>query len=511
MREVDELSIRKHGIPSLKLMENAGKSLFYFFKEKFDGLKKKTILVVCGTGNNAGDGLVLARYLCNFGVKTKICILSCHEPSGSNDFKINFKKIPRSVDIFYLDNLKKLDAFQKLLNLSDIVVDGIFGTGLKKDITGVHFQVIERLNLEKKIKVAIDIPSGLDSDTGTVRGICFKSDYTVTFGLPKLGFYICEGPDYTGKIVVKDIGFPREVINKIKPGAFLLEEEDVLKILPQRNVLAHKGSCGGVLIVGGSTGFTGAVTLAGFGALRSGAGLVYIAIPESLNPIMEVKNTEAITIPVKETKGGYLCMGSFSKVAEVSKDADVIILGPGLGRNKETILLVKKILEKINKPFVVDADALYALSKARVKIASNCVILTPHPLEFSRLVNKDVKEILKAPLKILKEYASKMKVCVVFKKAYTLIATPSGEIYINPTGNPALATAGTGDVLSGMIGAFLAQLKNPEHGAVLGAYFHGKSADEYIKEKDYLSLIASDLLKFIPFVLKKARRGGCIK
>lgn len=505
MRNIDEVAIKEHKIPSLTLMENAGKSLFYFLKEEIKDLRKKKIILVCGTGNNAGDALVAARYLSNYRIKIEICIISQNGTSGSGDFIINLKRVPKTVKIFYLDSLRKVSSFQKMLDSSDILIDGIFGTGLKKNISGIHFEVINAMNNISKIKVAIDTPSGLDVDTGAIKKICFKADYTVAFGLPKFGFFVGEGPDYTGRIIIKDIGFPPGIIDKIESNIFLLEEADIAKVLPERNISAHKGLSGKLLIIGASTGMTGAAALTALSALRSGAGLVYLAIPESLNQIMEEKVTEAITVPLKESKGGSLSVKSFASIKKISKAIDVIVLGPGMGRSRSARLLVRRILQDIDKPMVVDADALFALSKIKVKIKSRQLILTPHPLEFSRLVGKNIKDVLGEPVGFLRSFAHNLYAYIVFKKAFSLIVTPRGIVYINPTGNPSLASAGTGDVLCGMIGGFLAQTGNLRDAVVLGVYLHGKSADEYVKDKDYLSLVASDLLENIPFVLKDIR------
>lgn len=503
MREIDRITIENRGVESTLLMEKAGSVVYDFIVKNIKNIKDKKILVMAGTGNNGGDALVAARLLIKHDIDVKVFIIGLKNKL-SKDNEINYEFFLKTgLKPEFLNDEKYLNLLDKEIKDTDIIIDGIFGTGLDKPVKGIYSKVIELVNASCKKVVSIDIPSGISSDTGDILGAAVKADYTVALGLPKWGHFLSDGLIRRGILSVENIGFAKDLLENPDIKNNFIDMVQARQLLPQRAPDAHKGSCGKVLVIGGSVGYTGAPILAAVSALRAGAGLAGICVPEELNNIFEAQSLEVITHPVK-SKNGQFAVKSFEAIKNIAKNYDLIILGPGIGRSKEVINLVGKIIKEINLPKVIDADALYALSVLKLYKSRSPIVLTPHPLEFSRLIRKDIKEINSKLLEYIKKASFLYGGVIVYKKYGTIIVDKE-KIHVNSSGNCALAAAGSGDVLSGMIGAFAVQGLPLAKAAILAVYIHGLCADEYVKENDVLSMLAGDIISLLPKVMFQIR------
>lgn len=512
------------------------------------------VVILCGTGNNGGDGLVVARYLTLWGVPVTVCLIdrkaegeqlsikssskggqALAESDQIVDIKMTTKEaqvnkeilLKMSVPIRVIDPASmisehRLQDSETGAVLSDpvidqvffdttLVIDAIFGTGLTRDVEGVHRRVIEAVNRSGKRVLSIDMPSGIDSDTGQINGAAIRADETVTFGYLKPGLMCYPGTNYKGNISIVDIGLP-EIPDNL-PDINLSTIELVREMLPIRPANAHKGSFGHVLCVAGSEGMAGAATLSALSAMRTGAGLVYLAAPKSVS--QQISIPELICKPMPETESGSL---NKEAVKKMKKQLDVVqaaIVGPGLSTDPETVDAVCQLLSEISCPCVVDADALNALATKGGSDSYHLpdtgeFVLTPHPKELSRLLNCSTEDIQKDRIKAAIDAAKKFNAIVVLKGAMTVIANWNEEVFINPTGNPGMATAGAGDVLAGIIGGLLAQRVDPMQAAILGVYLHGRAGDLLSEQLGDAGLLASDILQAIPIAvtsIKSAERS----
>jgi hydroxyethylthiazole kinase-like uncharacterized protein yjeF len=505
MRKIDRRAIKGLGIPGVVLMENAGQSVLTAMEDFFDFAGIRKVTIVCGRGNNGGDGFVVARYLMNEGISVNTFIVG--DPSIiKGDAK-------RNRDIFFglggkitpVRSKRSLERLRESLGDSDICVDAIFGTGFSGIIRGIAQEVVSAINESSAFIVSVDSPSGIDSDTGGVAGEAIQADLTVTMGLPKVGQLLYPGRYYVGELYIADIGFPEHVIDDVNPMGALVEQDIIQRFLPWRAPNLHKGAFGKALIVSGSTGMSGAAAMSGTSALRAGAGLVYLAIPESLNPILEEKCTEVITIPVLQTKTGAISIDAYEKIMEKVADVDVVAVGPGLSQDPETKKMVRKVVEDAPIPLVIDADGINALvnNTAILKKRIRATIVTPHPGEIARLIKRSVREIEEDRVGICTTYAKRWGVVLVLKGAPTVIAHPDGQYWINSHVNSGLATAGSGDVLTGLIVGFLAQKTSPIAAAVSGVYIHSYAGELLRETKGEHGLIAGDLVDSIPEAIVK--------
>lgn len=504
MRAIDEEAIKGYGLPGIALMENAGRSVVEVILKNFPNLKDKNISIFCGKGNNGGDGLVVARHLQNNGVKPSVYLFG-EEESITGDSAINLNVWKEMGGVVH-PVLSESDLKQHNISIihSTLLVDALLGTGLKKDVKGVYSDAISLLNHANIPVVSVDSPSGLDCSTGKVLGKAVKADITVTFGLPKIGLMIHPGVEHTGKLVTTDIGIPSSIIETIDSPYTLLDDRHIGKSLVKRNPEFHKGDGGHLFILAGSQGKTGAASLASMAALRVGAGLVTLGIPDSLNPIMEEKLTEVMTCPLTETKEKTVSLEALGEIKEALKGKSVLAIGPGISTHPEVKKLVLKLIEEIDMPMILDADALNCVA-GNTKIFNNRkspVILTPHPGEMARLTETSSSHVQEERLEIAGNFSVKHSVTLVLKGSRTLIADPKGHIYINPTGNPGMASAGTGDVLTGVIGGLLCQGYSPLDSATIGVYLHGLAGDRVAEKNGMVGLIASDLLEELPGVIK---------
>ncbi|MCK4233825.1 NAD(P)H-hydrate dehydratase [candidate division WOR-3 bacterium] len=506
MREIDRIAIKQLGIPGVVLMENAGQSVVSAMEDYFDMENVENVTIVCGKGNNGGDGFVVARYLMN--LETNIDVYITADPSTiSGDAKKNLNILSGlGLKPKVIKTKKDLQKLRTSMTHSDIVVDAIFGTGFSGKIQGITEDVVKELNESGINIVSVDTPSGIDSDNGAVIGEAVQADLTVTMGLPKVGQFLYPARHYVGELYVADIGFPEQVINNVEVKGTLVDNEVLRRFIPWRAPSLHKGAFGRILIIAGSTGMTGAAAMAATSALRAGAGLVYLAIPEHLNPILETKCTETITIPVPQTEEGSISLNAYTKIMDEIKKVDVVAIGPGMSQHPETQKLIRKIVENANAPLLVDADGINALvgyTKV-LKKRKKPTVITPHPGEMARLINRDVREIVRNKVNLSQKYAQDWRVTIVLKGAPTVIAEQDGKFWLNSHVNSGLATAGSGDVLTGLIIGFLAQRTTPLAASVSGVYIHSL-AGEILKEKiGEHSLIAGDLIDTIPQAIIKA-------
>lgn len=503
MRRIDEETIHGIGIPGIVLMENAGLGVVNAIEKNFNTPNIKKVSILVGKGNNGGDGLVIARHLRNKGYDINIYLLS--SPDKFQGDALTNLQIAQHTGLHIETVLSESDLENQKTNIvnSDLIIDAIFGTGLTGAIRGTPAKVINFLNNTGLPIVAVDLPSGLDADTGKVEGECIKANLTVTMGLPKRGLLLYPGASFVGKLEIADIGIPSSVIESQEIKVNLLMANNVVK-LPKRPRDSHKGNFGRVLVLGGSVGLTGAAVMASESAIRSGAGLVTLGIPKSLNPIMEIKLTEVMTLPLPETENYAFSKSSYDSIMKIVNNFDVIAIGPGISRDPETSWLVRELCKNINKPKVIDADGLNAISedKSVLKDIDNKTIFTPHPGEMARLIDKTIPDVQSDRIGVAQKFANETGIILVLKGVPTVIAEPSGELYLNTTGNPGLASGGTGDVLTGIIAGFIAQGLSLKDSAILGVYIHGFAGDLAAEELGEPGLIAGDLIKCIPKAIK---------
>lgn len=505
MRKLDRKVINECKINSLTLMENAGKSVTDFLLEHFPDLKKKRICILCGRGNNGGDGFVVARLLNKRKVKVKIFLIANkHDIEG--DARTNLNRLVKDkMQLSEVSEIKKFEGVKKELSSYDIIVDALLGTGFKGVVSGLFAEVINYVNSLNAVVVSIDLPSGLNVDDGQVIGPCIKADYTVTLGLIKVGLVVYPGANYCGKVLVKDIGIPEKLVNAEKTPLNFIVKEEITSMFPERAEDVNKGTVGKVVVVGGSVGLTGALYMAGLSALRSGCGLVTLAFSQSLYNIIACKSTELISKPLPENSNKALGAKAEEDIIRLCETHDALALGPGLGRDKETARLVKNLINRVKIPVVLDADGLNLISD-NVDILKNkkaSFVLTPHPGEMSRLTRMNLEDVQKNRIEVASKFAKKYNVILVLKGARTVVADPSGEIFINSTGNSGLASAGTGDVLTGMIASFLARGGTALNSAIIGVFLHGLAGDLAKDDKGECGMIAGDVIDNIPYAIKK--------
>ncbi|MGD2124512.1 MAG: NAD(P)H-hydrate dehydratase [Desulfobacteraceae bacterium] len=509
MQEMDRLTIEEMGVPGVVLMENAARGATRIFLDHFAPPPNAHVLLLCGRGNNGGDAYVMARYLHNAGLKISVIVLAKLEKI-SGDALINLEIIRRmGLDVSEVPSRDEWNTHRHLTLDADYIIDGILGTGLSSPVKGFYGQVIEEVNASRKPLMAIDIPSGLNADTGQIMGLAVKADLTVTFGFPKLGQLLFPGADLVGRLAKIDIGIPEGVARRVPARYRLIEPHDFSGLLNIEKPDIHKGDRGHLLVLAGSTGKTGAATMTAVGALRAGAGLVTVGVPGSLNVILENKLTEAMTTPLPETEDGSLSLQAEKEIHQLMEGKTAVTLGPGLSTHQETSALVRRIISDCPLPMVIDADGLNALS-GHLDVLGHCkgrVILTPHPGEMARLAGLNNVDVQADRVGTSARFAQEHDCFLVLKGARTVIAEPAGQIYVNPTGNPALSSGGSGDVLTGLIAGFLARGWSLAKAAIGGAYLHGLAADLLAEDMGESGVLASELLTVLPALTASLARG----
>ncbi len=509
MRKLDRKAIDEFGIPGLVLMENAARGTVGAMFRHFPGLAQKRVAILAGRGNNGGDSFAVARYLLNRGVACQVYLFAARE-EVKGDAAVNLEILSRmGGEVFEVLNMEEWQTHRGKVAAGDLLVDGIFGTGLKGEVKDFFREIIEFANSLGRPIVAIDIPSGLDSDSGKVLGTCIRASLTVTFGLLKRGLLILPGAEFCGRVVLVDISLSRRSIEEETINDYLTEGTDLLPFLPPRDRSANKGNFGHLFVLSGSVGKTGAATMVCQAALRVGTGLITLGIPESLNPIMAAKLTEAMTEPLPETKEKTLSLSSHDRIMDLCARKSALAIGPGLSLNTETARLVQRVVRSINIPAVIDADGLNALAPKldSIRKAQKKLIFTPHPGEMARILGTSVPEVQENRIQVARDFALQRGVILVLKGARSLVASPAGEVFINPTGNPGMASGGMGDVLTGMIGGFLAQGLPSLEAAKLGVYLHGLVGDLVAYQKGERGMAATDLIEETPKVLRALASG----
>jgi NAD(P)H-hydrate epimerase len=504
MREADRYTIEDIGIPSLVLMENAGRQVVAALEAAYEPRLDGRVAILCGRGNNGGDGFVVARTLAQRGIDTAVFVVGALS-DVRGDARINLDILGRlGITVVEVNDEQSWELHFSEIAQCTLIVDAIFGTGLKSPLAGMMETVVADVNASGIPIVAIDLPSGLSADTPHILGDCIDASMTVTLAAPKLPLVLPPGEAHAGDVVIADIGIPYEVIEGLDGSRIdLLTPEQIRELVEPRAADSHKGDFGRVTIVAGSVGKTGAAYMAAMGALRSGAGLVTVGTPASCLPIVASMGPEFMTEALRE-HGGMVTAAALSRVLEARHD--VIACGPGLGRGPGVGEFVRGLLQRSTVPLVLDADAITMLSDDPGVLTGReerDVIITPHPGEMARLVGSTVEEVQSNRIEVATTFATTHHVYVVLKGHRTLIATPDGSVFINPTGNAGMATGGTGDVLTGMIAAWLAQLLDAEAACRLAVFLHGAAGDLAETHDGQVAMTATDLLSQLGEALKQ--------
>ncbi len=504
MRELDRTAIEDWHVAGLVLMENAGKAAADQVEENFGELYPGPVTIVCGKGNNGGDGYVIARHLLNRGWDVATVVLAAREEI-SGDARANLDILSKSgADLDFAGDETALAELLEQHQPAGLVVDAIFGTGLSSEVSGYHARVIDWINSAAEAVVAVDVPSGIDATTGQVLGSAVFADLTVTFAAAKVGHVVYPAVEFVGDLVVADIGIPKQLADKQTIDHMFINAEAARVLLPARPASGHKGTFGHLLLVAGSTGKSGAAALAAEGGLRSGAGLATLACPAHLNPVFETKLTEVMTVPLPEVDG-MVSMQAIADIEALWQDKDVLAVGPGLGTGEEIGGLVRRLIRDCPLPMVVDADGLTALAGHLEVLQERKAptVMTPHPGEMSRLLGCTVAEIEADRIAAARTFACEHGVILVLKGARTVVAEPDGVVFVNGSGNPSLACGGTGDVLTGVIGGLLGQGLAATAAVLLGVYLHGRAADRLFATQGRAGILASDLLRELPATRKE--------
>ena len=499
MREIDRWTIEEFGIPGIVLMENAGKAVADIIQDLSDDSARPKVVIVAGKGNNGGDGFVVARHLWNWGFDVQVILLTQWD-TLRGDAQINAVAAKRmEIPIIEVPDLATLNFLNAALSDADIIVDAIFGTGLATQVIGFYKSAIEAINDSDALIVSIDVPSGLQADANFSDGTAVVADVTVTLGLLKPALVLYPSSKFAGQVITVDISIPCSAVDKLKLPGSILFPGDLQPVFHPREPDSHKGSFGHLLIIAGSPGKTGAAVLAAQAALKAGAGLVSVAIPNSLNPILENKLTEAMSIPLPSNDGYHFDLSSLAAIKDNLSGKTAVLIGPGIGTKPETAKMLQKLLPELNVPVILDADALNILSDTDSwPSITTPMILTPHPGEMSRLLKSSAEEVLRNQLTLIPQFAREHSVYIVFKTARSIIANPQGEWIVNITGNPGLASGGTGDVLAGMISGYITQKFNLLSAICTGVLLHGLSADEALYHMNETQICASNILEYLP-------------
>lgn len=514
VQEMVELERRcdKRGVPPSLLMENAGLAIAQRVNEWLGGAVGREIVVLVGPGNNGGDGLVAARHLHDWGARLNVYLCRRRKEDDSNYGIV----VDRGIAVTVADDDKGFEALDKILASCDVVIDAIFGTGKLRPLEGVIKDIITRVWAVKGHHhgpdvVAVDLPSGLDADTGDADPVCLAADLTVTLGYPKVGLFSFPGRDLAGDLVVADIGIPSDLAAGV--ATELITDNYVRTMLPARSGGAHKGSFGKVLVCAGSINYIGAAYLACEAAMRVGAGLVTLACARSLQPILAAKLTEVTYAPLPESTPGFIGGGASKALHERLIDYDVLLMGCGLSQHPEVQSFVMASLMEmppsLSPALVLDADALNAMSQTAHwwRMLERDAVLTPHPGEMKRLTKHPVGENCKDRLQAARGAAKEWRKTVVLKGAHTVVSSPDGSAMVSSSTNAGLASAGTGDVLAGIIAGLLAQGLPYSAAAACGVYLHGAAGQMVREEMGDAGMVAGDLLPALPRAIKNIKEG----
>ncbi len=511
MRRADRRATERFGVPSLLLMENAGRGAADAIERAFGPARGRRIAVVCGKGNNGGDGFVVVRHLAGRGAAVAAWLVG-RAAEVRGDAATNLDAVVRSgLPLAEAADAAGLEALRRGLADADFVVDALLGTGVSGPATGLVADAIAAVNAAGRPVCALDLPSGLSADHGRLLGPTVRARVTVTFGLPKLGLFLHPAAAHAGRVEVVDLGVPRAWLEE-GLGVSLVEAEDIAAVFPPRPADAHKGHYGHLLVVAGSLGKTGAAVLAALGALRVGTGLVTCALPATQQPIVAAHLAEAMTEALPETGAQTLSAKALERLLELAGRVDAVAVGPGVGLEAETQGAIRDLAVAVERPMVLDADALTALvgQVQRLRDARGPRLLTPHPGEAARLLGRSAADVQADRIASARALAEASGAWVALKGAGTLVASPGGspaEVTLNPTGNPGMATGGMGDVLTGITGGLLAQGLRPEPALRAAVYLHGLAGDLAAAERGDAGLLASDVAHAVPTAIRRIRGG----
>lgn len=503
MRALDQAAIQQHGIASLTLMERAGSGVADV-AEKYAAKRRGAIVVVCGRGNNGGDGLVAARLLIERGHDVVVFVAG-RSTDLSADARANWELLPqRTRHIHEITSEADLAPHHPVFVSASVILDALFGTGLSRELSGLAAYLVEYMNAVKRPIVAVDIPSGLSADTGKPLGVAVRASRTVTFGRPKLGLYIGESVDCVGKVEIVDIGIPVEEVKKLKTPYHLTDPRVVRAYLKKRKPTDHKGNFGHVALVAGSGEKLGAGYLASLAALKVGAGLVTYYLPETSFEKFDARYSEIMCSSVPDRSRKHFHPDGVNAVVDDFARKNVLAIGPAIGTHDETRAFERDLIALTNMPMVIDADGLNNLDLKQIVTKKVPAVLTPHPAEFGRLVGMKTDDVQRDRLEQSRKLARSNHVICVLKGYRTITALPNGAAYINPTGGPAMASAGMGDALTGAIAGFIAQGIDPAMAAVIGVYCHGLAGDMAAREIGDRGVVASDVIKRLPAAIREA-------
>jgi len=501
MKELDRRTIQETGILGVVLMENAGRGTVEQILCYFPNKKNRPVHVLCGRGNNGGDGFVIARYFLNYGAEVRAFLFSS-TGRVQGDARVNMDAyIHMGGKIHVVEDEAGFDSIADELGRAGIIVDALLGTGLSSEVKGLYRSVIDQVNRLKDVPVvSVDVPSGIDATTGKILGSAVKAWLTCTYGLPKIGLFTYPGRENAGELEVVDICIPRALVKDSGIKTFVQEEEDFVDLLPKRSSDSHKGTYGHVLVVAGSPGKTGAASMAGHAAMRAGAGLVTLGVPAGLRSIVEEKTKEVMTESLPDFDDGYLGIDAWQSLSDILKGKNAAAVGPGLSDREETGKLVFKLVEEADVPLVIDADGLNLLAKNTdvLKKTGKVHVLTPHPGEMARLTGLSVTEVQEDRINTASSFSKEYGVVLVLKGASTVIAEPGGKVFINPTGNPGMAGGGMGDVLAGFIAGLIAQGISSVDAARMAVFIHGANGDLIAENGAEIGILATDIAEKIP-------------
>ncbi len=513
MRELDRRTIHEAGVPGKTLMERAGAGVASAMEDTFGPLKGKTVTIFCGKGNNGGDGFVVARLLRQKRIAVQVCLLA-HARDLKGDAKLMYQRFVRGAGRSKVLSSPSPDRVHRLVRDSHVLVDALLGTGTSSPVTGPYQETIQAMNASEALVVSVDLPSGIDADTGDTLGTAVQADLTVTFGNPKLGLFLGAGIDHAGRVHCVDIGIPSQYVEDLRLSIEMLTPATIRPWLPKRQASSHKGTFGHAGIIAGSSGKSGAAALAAKAALRSGAGLVTVATPAGVQASVASGVPEVMTLPLPETAEQTLSREALPLLQTFLQSRSATGMGPGLSTQPETADVVRMLIDQCDRPLVIDADALNALAGHTSLLRSRPIspILTPHPGEMARLLGESTTATVNANLLgIARDFARTHSSVVVLKGARTIVAHPQGATSISPTGNPGMATAGTGDVLTGILTGLLAQGVSPWDAAQIGVFLHGLAGDLAAQAYGYPSLMAGDLLAYLPQAITRVLHAGAAR
>lgn len=502
MKALDRQAIEDYGIPSLELMGNAGREIVASMMAWDELLTEKRVVIVCGKGNNGGDGMVVARLFKEKGVPVEVFLLAETE-SCSTETQHQLQLLQQqNIDVKHLPNEKEFPELKTSLDKADVVVDALLGVGIKGAVRGHYAIAIRMINQSDAKCVAVDVPSGVDADMGHVEGEAVQAEFTVTLGLPKIGLLLYPGRSYVGKLKVVSIGYPDKLVEGFNSPYTFLDQKFVASKLQSRPAYSHKGSFGKILLIAGSEGMSGAAILAGKAASRSGAGLVHMAYPISLDVIISTQVVEAVKHTLPEVPV-FLQLAAM-RIGAYYNSASAVALGPGMSQKSSVQRFIRWLVNDINTSLIIDADGINAMvgHLKLLKKRKYPTTLTPHPGEFSRLSGLNIEEIETNRLEVAQEFAKTHNVILVLKGVPTVIATPEGQIFVNSTGNSGLAKGGSGDVLTGMMLALAGQGASLLDAACCAVWVHGFTAD-YLRDHEGMSergMLPSDLIEALPKV-----------